>query len=308
MKDFSALLKPGRFALTEGSVYERLHRDPDIPLSPEIRHGGLVYTAPEKLIRLHAAYCRVAEEKHLPMLILTDTWRANAERLAASEFAGKPVNQDSAALLCDLASRYADIYTGGLMGCRGDAYRPEEALSEADAVAFHTPQAEALGETDLDFLMASTLPAVSEAAGLARAMAATGKPRLISFVIRRDGTVLDGTPLGDAIKTIDDIAAPTGFAVNCVHPTVLMAALKVMERTAPDQIRRIVCFQANTSAMDPDDLNNCAELQTEAPEDLAREMVAVRRYGLPLLGGCCGTDERHIAAIADACAKIIPQV
>lgn len=306
MRAFRELLQSRTFALTEGSVYERLRRDPDIPLSPEIRHGGLVYTAPEKLISLHKGYCEVAKAAHLPMLILTDTWRASAARLAVSEFAGLPVNHDSAALLCRIAAEYSEIYTGGLMGCRGDAYKPEEALSADDAAAFHAPQAEALGASNVDFLMASTLPAVSEAVGLAKVQAASGKPNLISFVIRRDGTVLDGTPLTDAIKRIDDIAAPTGFAVNCVHPTVLVAALREIESIAPDVIARIACFQANTSAMDPNDLNGCATLQTEAPEDLAREMAEVRGFGIPILGGCCGTDERHIAAIARIC-KIPPQ-
>lgn len=297
MIDFSTLIARRLPALTEGSIYERLRRDPEIALDAEIRHGGLVYLAPEKLAALHRGYFDVARAAHLPMLALTDTWRTSAERIAASAFAGRPVNRDSVVFLRRLCADYNGLYVGGLMGCRGDAYRPGEALSEAAATDYHRPQAEALAEAGPDFLIASTLPAVSEACGLAQAMAATGCPFLISFVVRRNGCVLDGTPLAEAVARIDDAAPPAGYAINCVHPTVAAAALERLRETSAATLARVVCFQANTSDLDPDALNNIAELQTEAPEDLAREMRAVRDLGVPVLGGCCGTDERHIAEI-----------
>ncbi len=190
---------------------------------------------------------------------------------------------------------------GGQIGPRGDAYTPEESLTPDAAERFHAPQLEALAAAGVDFLYAATLPAVAEARGIARAMAAQGLPYVLSFVIRRDGTVLDGTPLAEAIERLDAEAPcpAAGYAVNCVHPATLSEGLAALERHDPQLVRRILSFQANTSARDPKELDGLAELETEAPEILAGLMVnAHHRYGTLFLGGCCGTDTSHIECLA----------
>jgi homocysteine S-methyltransferase len=105
------------------------------------------------------------------------------------------------------------------MSCRGDAYSPAEALLVDEALEFHAWQAGKLADTGADFLLAATLPALSEATGLALALAATGKPYLLSFVVRPEGTLLDGTPLKDAIAAIDSAVTPSPLAylINCTH-------------------------------------------------------------------------------------------
>lgn len=291
-----------RTMLAEGSVYERLRRHPGIPLHPSMRHGVLVYDADGRKAsaKVHGSYIAAAKTAELPLVMLSDTWRANAENIAASRYAGRPVNQDNIALLKELrrASGH-EIFIGGQSGCRGDAYRPEEALDAETAYAFHRPQMQALVEGSSDFLFAATLPACSEARGIARAQAETGLPYLLSFVLRPAGTLLDGTPWAEAIKVLDDVPhPPLGFAVNCVHPKVMAAALAVLEREAPALVRRIVFFQANTSPLSPEELAAASELLTEAPEHLATQIASLqRRYAIPVTGGCCGTDERHIAAL-----------
>ena len=154
------------------------------------------------------------------------------------------------------------------------------------AEQFHTFQVEALAEAKVDFLLASTLPACSEAQGMATAMARTGLPYVLSFVIRRDGTLLDGTPLSQAIAKIDDTSPkpPTGYGVNCVHPAVFRAGLAVLERDGPGLSRRIVSFQANTSARDPKELDGRSELETESPVTLANAILeAYRQFRTPFL-------------------------
>jgi homocysteine S-methyltransferase len=134
-------------------------------------------------------------------------------------------------------------------------------------------------------------------------MAALGLPYMLSFVLRRDGALLDGTPLDTAIDTLDNTLprAPTGYAVNCVYPTLFDNGLAVLERQRPGLAKRILSYQANTSALDPKELDGSAELQTEEPEVLARLMVqSYRRYRTPFFGGCCGTDTRHIESLARA--------
>jgi homocysteine S-methyltransferase len=310
--DFVQSIKARRIMLAEGSVYERLRRHPGITFHPAMRHGVLVYDPAGRKAEaeVHASYIAAAREAGLPLILLSDTWRANAENIAASAYAGKPVNQDNIALLKALRDESGhEIFIGGQSGCRGDAYRPEEALETDTAYAFHRPQMQALAEAKPDFLFAATLPAFREARGIARAQAETGLPYLLSFVLRPAGTLLDGTPWADAIKTLDDTATPPlGYAVNCVHPKVLAQALSVLEKHAPDLLARVVFFQANTSPLTPEKLAAATDLLTEAPDTLAAQICALqKRYALPVTGGCCGTDERHIAALGLGLAKSAAQ-
>ncbi len=115
--------------------------------------------------------------------------------------------------------------------------------------------------------------------------------------MRPDGTVLDGTPLHRAIERIDDATAvaPAGYGINCVHPSVLGDALAA----AGDAAERVVYYQANASALTPDELDGRDELDADDPEALAAAMHDVGvRFGIRALGGCCGTGTEHIAALA----------
>ena len=306
---FEQLVETSSFALSEGSRYERLRRHPDIEFDPHLAHATLIYEpqAARLLASLHREYLDVGQRYGLAMFALTDTWRANQERLHQSKFHWHRVNQDNARFLFDLRESYGSgaspICIGGQIGPRGDAYKPEAALATEAAEQFHTFQVEALAEAKVDFLLASTLPACSEAQGMATAMARTGLPYVLSFVIRRDGTLLDGTPLSQAIAKIDDTSPkpPTGYGVNCVHPAVFSDGLAVLERDCPGLSRRIVSFQANTSARDPKELDGRSELETESPATLANAMLeGYRQFRTPFLGGCCGTDASHIEALARA--------
>src|SRR5215831_3075008 len=195
--EMEGFLETGSFGLSEGSIYERLRRHPAIVFDPHLAHAALIYEpkAASLLEQVHREYLDVGQSHGLAMLALTDTWRANQERLDHSQFKGVPVNQDNARFLAQLRDSYGaqaqPIFVGGNIGPRGDAYKPAEALAPGEAERFHTPQVEALVEGGVDFLFASTLPAFCEARGIAAAMAKTGRPYLLSFVIRPDGTLLD---------------------------------------------------------------------------------------------------------------------
>jgi homocysteine S-methyltransferase len=190
-----------------------------------------------------------------------------------------------------------------MLGPAGDAYRPQEALPAPEAEVYHAFQARALAEAGVDFLIAATLPAYSEALGLARAMAASGLPYVLSFVLRPTGTLLDGTPLHEAVRKIDGSVSPNPFCylVNCVHPTVFAQAFERELARAPCLGERVWGLQGNTSCRSPEELDNLAELETEAPRAFAGAMARLHdRFGMRVLGGCCGTDERHIEAIANS--------
>jgi homocysteine S-methyltransferase len=289
--------------LAEGSIHERLRRDPETPFDAHVGTGALVLDERyrEPLAAIHRAYLQVAIDAGLPMLLQTDTWRTTAARIAESSFRGNDLNRANAELVLGIAAegRLAGgtVVVAGLLGPAGDAYAPAEALSVDEARRHHAPQADALAASGVDLLLCATVPALSEAIGLAAAMAATGLPYLVGFVVRPTGRLLDGTALDDAVAAIDERVAPTAtaFLLNCVHPRVADAALAACPRATP----RVIGLLANTSARDPDELDGLAELETAEPEPFARELadVAARR-GLSLVGGCCGTGDEHIAALA----------
>ncbi len=287
-------------ALAEGAVIERLRRDPRVSLDPNLVHAAFPSqpAAAAVMAAIYREYLDIAREFALPMVCFTPTWRANAERAGRAGKALGPLNAAAAAFLREICAAYERVEMGGLLGCRGDAYRPEEALTRAEAARFHAAQVAVLAAARPDFLFAATLPAASEALGMAEAMARSGLPYLLSFIVGRDGALLDGTPLGEAIARIDRevTPAPRGYFVNCVHPKAMERA---MERTTAPARARVVGYQGNTSAKSPAELEGLAELDTEDPETFAAAVLRVaRRYGLRILGGCCGTDGRHIRAIA----------
>jgi len=298
----------GGFLLGEGSLYERLRRDPAVDFDPQLAHGGLIYddAAAQVLEGVHRAYLDIGQTYGLAMIATAATWRASAARIAASAFAGKDVNGDNVAFLKNLVGGYAQaggapILVGGQLGPRGDAYRPEEALVTDAAEGFHAPQIESLTAAGAEVLLAQTLPAFSEALGLARALAKGAVPYILSFVVRRNGCLLDGTPLAAAIRRIDDAVArpPLAYALNCVHPTVAAATLAGEAMADPALRRRVVGLLANTSAREPAELDGLDALETEAPAQFAEAMWALREsHALPLLGGCCGTGTEHIEEIA----------
>jgi homocysteine S-methyltransferase len=240
------------------------------------------------------------------MIVCTPTWRANPVRLCLAGLADRDANGDGARFVAAIRGEYGRyarrVFLGGLMGCAGDAYKPEEGLSTAAATAFHAAQAAALAAAGVDFLFAATLPNVDEALGMAHSMARCGIPYVVSFVLQRDGRVLDGTPLHQAVATIDEAASPRPlfYLANCVHPRVFETALASDVSRAHSVQERVIGLQANTSMRSPDELDGRGDLDPgEGPEALANAMLRLhRRFGTKVLGGCCGTDDHHIAWIA----------
>ncbi len=141
---------------------------------------------------------------------------------------------------------------------------------------------------------------------MARAIAGTAGsevPYFLSFVVRPSGHLLDGTPFLQAVESIDESVSrpPSGYFVNCVHPSVLLEALESLDFAATPLSGRLVGLEANASRLSPEELDGRAELDADDPSRFGAEMAELhRRFGLHILGGCCGTDARHIESTADA--------
>jgi homocysteine S-methyltransferase len=181
---FSEFFKRSRCILGEGAVIERLRRNTDFEINPHIVNSAFIYDEAKRaaLAAICLQYLDIGFQHGLPILLSTPTWRAGRERIAAAGYEGLDVNGDNFRFLDALRNSYGEyaqkVAICGLLSCRGDAYKPADALSPAEAREFHTWQATMLAEAGVDFLLAATLPALSEATGLALALAAAGKPSL----------------------------------------------------------------------------------------------------------------------------------
>ncbi len=284
--------------LGECAIAERLRRIPDVRLHETLYNTPLIYGpdgAREIMTGIYREYLSVAQAASLPLLLTAPTWRLDHERV---KLAGVPatINTDAVAFLQQVKADFDSHQTvcvGALTGPQNDCYRADLAPEEGAAQAFHSQQIDELAATDADFLLAQTLPAVPEAIGIARAMAAAGKPYIISFCTGVDGDILDGTPLPEAMRMIDEVSTPPlGYFVNCTHPAFL---LKGYEGQVLD---RLIGIQANASSKNVLELDGSGKTEADSVDTWARDMLRLHvEHGVKALGGCCGTTTQHLEAL-----------
>ena len=123
-------------------------------------------------------------------------------------------------------------------------------------------------------------------------------PYFISFVISKDGKVLDGSSLTEAIKLVDNGTThnPIGFMGNCAHPSFLNADQQPLE-----VLSRLIGFNANASSLDHCDLDGTQDLKVDGLADWGNQMLHLNnQYGVKILGGCCGTGVEHLKYISSS--------
>lgn len=261
----------------------------------------------ERLRRYYEPYLELcATTPGAGFVLETPTWRANADwghRLGYDAGALQRANADAArwigALRDAWQTRIAEpIVLCGVIGPRGDGYVADAPTSVADAAEYHLPQAAALKEGGVDMLAAATMTTAAEANGVARAARAVGLPAAISFTVETDGRLPSGESLRDAMAQVEADAPPAYFALNCAHPTHFEPTLASLGALAG----RIRAIRANASVLSHAELDNATELDIGDPPDLGDRYRRLRAPlpSLNVLGGCCGTDARHLRAIRDA--------
>lgn len=289
--------------LMEGALGERLKREYGLDISGDVAMADLIYSEKGRMAleTLWRGYISIAQKYGLPFLATTPTRRANEERVAASG-RDRMIILDNVEFLRRIKeSSNIEMYIGGLMGCKGDAYTGAGALSTEEAHVFHHWQAQLFKEGKVDFLYAAIMPVLAEAAGMAKAMSDTGIPYIISFTIQRDGKLIDGHTIDYAIRFIDEnvVHKPICYMTNCVHPCIVYEAL-LHEFNQTETVRtRFIGIQANTSALPYSELDGSCDLKCSSPLDLAKGMMKLKsEFDFRIFGGCCGTDNRHIEEIA----------
>jgi homocysteine S-methyltransferase len=256
----------------------------------------------------YLTYAEMAQAAGTGFILESPTWRASPDWAAklgygADELAA--LNRRAIDLMVEVRDRYRDrdlpIVISGQVGPRGDGYDPGQAMTPEDAQAYHAAQIGAFAATPADMVTAITMTNVEEAIGVTRAAQAAGLPVAISFTVETDGSLPTGQPLGDAVAEVDRSTgrAPAYYMINCAHPSHFRA---VLEQRDP-WLQRLRGVRANASRRSHAELDQATELDAGDPAELGRDYHELRRIlpQLTILGGCCGTDDRHLAEICRAC-------
>ena len=252
-------------------------------------------------------YTRIARAQRTGIVLETPTWRANPDwgaRLGYDADALADANRRSVGLLLEvraaLATPETPLVISGNLGPRGDGYVPSALMSADEARAYHAPQIETFAGTHADMVAAFTMNYPAEAIGIALAARDARMPVAIAFTTETNGRLPSGESLAEAIGSTDAATGshPAYYMINCAHPTHLAGALE----DAGGWRDRIRGLRANASARSHAELDASTDLDAGDPDELARQYAELRSVfpRLAVVGGCCGTDHRHVEAIGRA--------
>lgn len=250
-------------------------------------------------------FLTMAYEARTGFVLDTNTWRGCfnwGPKLGRTTEDMRRLNKDAVSLAKDIRaawqSRVSPILLNGVVGPAGDGYAPGEVPDIQTAYALHRPQIETLSQAGVDMISAITMTNISEATGIVRAAAEQSLPVVISFTVETDGRIPTGETLGDAISAVDAAtnAAPIYYMVNCAHPEHFHQTIA----TGQDWVTRIGGIRANASRLSHAELDEAEILDDGDPEEFGKlhaDLAAILP-NLRVVGGCCGTDHRHIGYVS----------
>ncbi|MBX9790287.1 MAG: homocysteine S-methyltransferase family protein [Pirellulales bacterium] len=283
-------------ALPEFAAFDLLRRD-----------GGEAHLA-----AYYRSYAAIAAHDRVGLILEAPTWRASSDwgqRLGYAPQALDAANRRAIALLAHLRDELRGslgldaVVISGCVGPRGDGYKPGQLMSAVEAERYHRRQIESFSQGDADIISAMTMNYVEEALGIARAARRAGMPVAISFTVETDGRLPTGQTLRAAIEHVDNETGgyPIYYMINCAHPVHIERALD-----GGLWQNRLRGLRANASAKSHAELDQATELDSGNPAEFGRQYAHLKQRlpQLNVLGGCCGTDTRHVASVAAECAGL----
>ncbi|HYJ66274.1 MAG TPA: homocysteine S-methyltransferase family protein [Nocardioidaceae bacterium] len=295
--------------LTDGGIETSLIFDDGIDL-PDFAAFTLLDDADGRaaLTRYFDSYAAIARRDRVGVVLETPTWRASPDWVVRRGYVVDDldrIHRDAVDLLVEIRRRHENSQTpvviSGCVGPRGDGYHPDALMTVGEARDYHSGGIQTYADTPADLVTAVTMTYPDEAIGIAEAARAAAIPAVISFTVETDGRLPTGQSLSEAIDTVDEATGryPAYYMVNCAHPSHFADVLDPVEPWG----HRIMGIRANASKLSHAELDEAEELDSGDPDELASDYLALRRIlpGLTVLGGCCGTNHRHIAAISSAC-------
>lgn len=302
----------GTLFLTDGGIETTLIFHEGLTL-PDFAAFHLLQT-PEgeaALRKYFRTYAEIAKRFGTGLILESATWRASADwghKLGYTPTALATANRRAVHLLEELRREYetgqTPVVISGCLGPRGDGYVPDHAMSAQEAEAYHREQIATFADSAVDMVSAITMNYVEEAVGIACAAQRADIPVAISFTVETDGRLPTGQTLKAAIEQVDNATSgyPGYYMINCAHPTHFDRVLVEEE----PWVKRIHGLRANASRMSHAQLNDATELDAGNAAELGQEYADLKKRlpQLNVMGGCCGTDHRHIEQIASACLPL----
>jgi S-methylmethionine-dependent homocysteine/selenocysteine methylase len=305
-----------RYFLTDGGMETTLVFQEGLHL-PEFAAFDLLKEAfgTAALCKYFRTYARLAQTFEVGCILESATWRASPDwgaRLGYTRQAIAELNHKAVDLLCDIRDEFetpaTPVVISGCIGPRGDGYRPDTFMEAIEAEAYHTWQAAVLREAGADLITAMTITYAEEAIGIVRAARACEMPVVISFTVETNGDLPSGQSLQAAIAQVD--AATDSYAsyymINCAHPLHFVHTLVA----GAAWLNRIGGIRPNASIQSHAELDEAEELDEGNPQDLGQQCLPLgaKLPNLRVLGGCCGTDHRHVAEIFTGFLQAVPRV
>mgnify|MGYP001214720183 CR=1 FL=1 len=262
----------------------------------------------ERLRTYYRRHAEIAKKRGLGFILESATWRANpdwAAKLGYSLEDLKTANRQAIELLQEVREEFETPETpmviSGCIGPRGDGYDPGKAMTADEAEAYHAFQTRIFAEVGTDMVAAITMTNVPEAIGIVRAARSVDLPVAISFTVETDGRLPTGESLQEAVEAVDAAtgSAAAYYMLNCAHPT------HFEQRLEGDWCGRLRGLRCNASKRSHAELDSAPDLDAGDPVELGRQYRDLRQRlpQLTVLGGCCGTDYRHIEQISLACTS-----
>lgn len=262
----------------------------------------------ERLRTYYRRHAEIAKKRGLSFILESATWRANpdwAAKLGYSLEDLKTANRQAIELLQEVREEFETPETpmviSGCIGPRGDGYDPGKAMTADEAEAYHAFQTRIFAEVGTDMVAAITMTNVPEAIGIVRAARSVDLPVAISFTVETDGRLPTGESLQEAVEAVDAAtgSAAAYYMLNCAHPT------HFEQRLEGDWCGRLRGLRCNASKRSHAELDSAPDLDAGYPVELGRQYRDLRQRlpQLTVLGGCCGTDYRHIEQVSLACTS-----
>ncbi len=254
-----------------------------------------VFDAPDKVLALHRAFIDAGSD-----ILLTDTFGGTRLRMRDSKYVDRApeVNRRAVQLAREVIGE-RDVLVAGSMGPTGALFEPFGELTREDAVNTFAEQAAALTEGGADLLLLETFFALDEAtAALEGVRKASHLPVVVSFSFDRGTRTMMGLTPAQVVRAfvplgIAAVGANCGKTLDAMEQVIAEMAATMQEQEPP------VPLWAKPNAGLPRMVGDVATYDV-APELMGEYAVRYVRAGARVVGGCCGSTAKHVAAIAKA--------
>jgi len=258
-------------------------------------------TDPAAVADVHKAYIDAGAQ-----LILTNTFGANRYKLSKHGLEGKVAEINRAGV--ELARRavaasFKEVWIAGDVGPLGVRIAPFGRVQPDEARAAFSEQIQALAEAGADLIVIETMSDLYEIQEAIKAARQTcSLPVAASMTFTRD----DRTVLGDSPETVARALTESGadvIGVNCSGgPAQLLRLFKQMRQAVGGGSQTRLYFWVKPNAGWPEQIGGRIMYPAD-PDYFGDYALALCKAGADIIGGCCGTTPRHIAAMHAALDK-----